>query len=345
VLLDMAKQDAKDRNQYFEDAPPDRILAGGVSKTTVIDGSVTTEAKNIAQIKTEGKSIDFTSALGSQHSREVAIRAEAGIERSKTTDLGGGNSITEIGKAYAEISGEAKAEVIKTKAKTSVEVVAKLAAHAEVSHTETVKVGNVEATKTVRAAAHAEATAKAGASLGFDGVQVKASASVEASVKANMTHEVKIGDVKIKDDLEVYAKAKAEAKAEAKVNFNPFGKEGVGAKVGIGAEAAAGVGIQKTTGFKTAGGGGAEVGGGLYAGKIGAKADVDVGFKDGKLSANIDVGAALGVGVSVKLKLDTNIKKSFNDAKQDIINGNVFEKIRGVATIIPIGTFVRGFFS
>lgn len=344
ILLDKAKQDAKSRDKYVE-RNPEYVLAGGTTQTVTVSDNATVKATDTARIKTETKTIDFDSDYGSQHTREAAIRLQAGAERITTVDLGAAGTLTEVKKAYAEVGGEAKAEIIKTDAKVTVEASAKLVAHAEAKYSETIKTGSLETTRTVSATAHGEAGVKAGASLGFDGASIKLGASAEISAKANLIHEAKIGDVTLKSDLEVFAKAKAEAHADAKVNFNPFGKEGIGAKVGVGAEAAAGVGVQKTVGMKSAGGGGAEVGGGLYAGKIGVKADVDLGYKDGKLSAGINLGAALGVGLSVNIKIDTNIKLAMENAKRDIEKGNVFEQFRGALTNNPIGGFFRGFFS
>ncbi|WP_345821031.1 hypothetical protein ABC766_02600 [Methylobacterium fujisawaense] len=344
ILLDVAKQDAKDRKQYHEDSR-ENVLAGGISQTVAVDGKTTNVDKTIAQVKTATNAIDFTSVYGSQHTREASIRAQAGTEHVKTTGLGGDAVHTEVKKAYAEGGAEAKAEVVRTGGTTSVEAAAKLVAHAEASYSETLKAGDIEAKQSISATAHGEVGAKAGASLGFDGVSVKASVSAEVSAKANLTHEVKIGDVKIKDDLEVFARAKAEAKADVKVNFNPFGKEGLGAKASVGAEAAAGVGVQKTVGVKSAGGGSAEVGGGVYAGKIGVKADVDLGYRDGKVSAGVNLGAALGIGISVNVKFESNVKLAMENAKRDIERGNVFEKFRGVLTCNPIGGFMRGIFS
>lgn len=344
VMLDKAKQDAIAEDKYHE-TDLSHILRGGTTQTLTVDGNTTVKDTAVLQVKTETKTVDFDTDLASQHTREAAIRAQGGFERASTTDLGEGGTKTTLAKVYGEVGGEARAEIIKTKDKVSVEAGAKLVAHLEAKFSETIKGGSFESTRTASLTGHAEAGVKAGATLGFDGAEVKLGATAEASVKANRTHDVKIGDVALKYDLEVYAKAKAEAKADVKVNFNPFGKEGLGAKASVGLEAAAGVGIEQKLGLKAAGGGGAEIGGGLYAGKIGAKADVDLGYKEGKLTAGLNFGAALGVGVSVNIKIESNIKLAMENAKKDIEKGNVLEKFRGVLTNNAIGGFVRGFFS
>ena len=87
------------------------------------------------------------------------------------------------------------------------------------------------------------------------------------------------------------------------------------------------------------------MGAGLYAGKIGASADLDVGVKDGKFSLNLDLGASLGVGCSVQVKLDSDVGKAYSNALNDIENGNWAEKVGGVVSMLPPIAFIRGFFS
>jgi hypothetical protein len=344
-LLEQADKDAAKAAGKLYSTDRENVLAGGITKVKTTDGDVTKERTTVAQVKTESGTTTYTNGVGRGASAHWNIRAEAGIEDSKTTDHGNGVSTTVTNKAYAGASFENSAKAVVTANSVSAEAATKVTAHAEASHSHTTKIGDVEHKHTISATAHAEANAKAGARLGFDGLSLQAKASVEASVKANLTSETKVGDHTIRNDLEVYAKAKAEAKAEAEVTFNPFAKDGkVKAKIGVGAEASAGVGVEGTTGFHGKNGG-ADIGAGAYIGKIGAKLDGDFEIKDGKVAASLNVGAALGVGLQLNFKIESNVKQAMQDAARDIEKGNFGEKVLGHLTNNAVGGFFRGLFS
>lgn len=343
--FEQADRDAAKAAGKLYSTDHENVLAGGITKAKTTDGDVTKERTTVAQVKTESGTTTYTNGVGRGASAHWNIRAEAGIEDSKTTDHGNGVSTTVTNKAYAGASFENSAKAVVTANSVSAEAATKVTAHAEASHSHTTKFGDVEHKHTIAATAHAEANAKAGARLGFDGLSLQAKASVEASVKANLTSETKVGDHTIRNDLEVYAKAKAEAKAEAEVTFNPFAKDGkIKAKVGVGAEASAGVGVEGTTGFHGKNGG-ADIGAGAYIGKIGAKMDGDFEIKDGKVAASLNVGAALGVGLQLNFKIESNVKQAMQDAARDIEKGNFGAKVLGHLTNNPVGGFFRGLFS
>jgi hypothetical protein len=340
VLTSEARQLAKDNKTYHEDPHP-VTLAGGGNVSTAVDGNVTTTTQTVARVGSEDTSVHYTSALGNGAGKTISITAEAGITKTTSVTGSDGTTQTTTNHAYAAAEAEVQGKASWTHNQASAEGSVKLGVHAEVSHTESIKVGKVEVKQTHSAQAAAETGAKAGASVGVDGVSIKARIYAEAAVKANQITEVTVGNVAVKNDLEVFAVARAEAKAEAEVNFNPLAKDGkVGAKAGIGAELTAGVGIQDTVGFKGKNGGGAEIGGGLYAGKLGAKADVDVGYSNGKVGVKFNVGAALGVGVSINVKVESNVKKAYSDAWDEVKQG----QLTSVVSLIPAVAFVRGFF-
>ena len=315
-----AKEKAQAEGNLHE-ATIDKVLAGGVSKTTDTDGNKVREATTVAQVKIEGGTTTYSSDLGKGASANWAVRAEAGKEVRNTTDLGDGKSLTTTNKIDASAAFENKAGVTVTKNAVTAEASTKVAAHAEASKSYAYKNGDVENTVTGAVAADASAGAKAGTHLGYDGISAAAKAVAEASVKAGVSNETKIGSAKIEQKAAAYAAAKAEAKAEAEVTFNPLASDGkVKAKVGLGAEASAGVGADGNIGLKSANGNGVEVGGGVYAGKIGAKVDGDIDFKDGKLQVGLKVGAALGIGAScnINVALDVgqaarNVAKAFTE--------------------------------
>ncbi|MBJ6764636.1 hypothetical protein JGU66_28030 [Myxococcaceae bacterium JPH2] len=74
----------------------------------------------------------------------------------------------------------------------------------------------------------------------------------------------------------------------------------------------------------------AHVGAEAFAG-IGVEFEANVGLKDGKLSANFDVGAALGIGGSLEFGVDVDVSK-VTDAVKNVGEGikNVGEGIKNV---------------
>jgi hypothetical protein len=336
VLKASAMDTAKRAGTYHE-KNHEQVLAGGVTTEVVktADGQVT--VKKIGQVTAEGKTKSYDSAAGVGREASFDLRAEAGeLRTTETIDKATGKKTVVATKVYGSASFENSASVESTDLKKAVQVSSKVVVQGEVSKSWKTDAGEHK----VYAEGRAEAGVKAGASIGFDGLKVSASASAEATAKAGWSAEGKIGDLAIKNDLQVFATARAEAKASAEVNFNPFSGEKVGAKVSVGAEAAAGVGIKDQVKL----GDRVEVGGGLYAGKVGAKADVDVGYKNGKLSLDVDVGASLGVGVSVKFKADADFAGTAAKAKQEIANGDFGTKVKGVLSFVPTAFVIRSLF-
>jgi hypothetical protein len=336
-----AKAVAKEHGAYHESKSRD-VVAGGVDQTTVHDGNKAKTTTTIAQVVAESGTFAYAGPIGAGAGAEWGRKAEAGKEVSIKVDNGDGTSKTLTGAAYASASANSGAKASISLAGIDAQASVKLAADATASITEVKDYGVVKTTTKAEAAAHAEAGARAGATLGFDGVNIGAKASAEASVKAGASQSVSIGDaVDIAADVAVFAKAKAEAKADMNLSF--FGKDGTKVKAGFGAEAAAGVGVEGGTGYKAAGGGGADVGAGIYVGKIGAKADADVGFKDGKFSADLNLGLAAGLGVNIHIKVSSNIGKALDEAVDHINNGNILEKAAGVIGIFAcpiVGLFI-----
>lgn len=320
VLTDVAKQAAKADGSYQESKSKTLRAGDGVTQTAVItsDGSTETTTK-INQRVTESKTESYSSAYGAGASASTGIRAEAGHEvRNETTNANGTVDYTQT-KTYVSAGAEAEAKASATWAKAQASGSASVSAHAEASATTGTKSDVGELKADVGASGHAEVKAKAGAAIGFDGVNAKASATAEAKVKvqAGGTGDL-AGVAEGKIEAGVYAKAKAEATAGGSVNFNPFAPgERLGAKGGLTLEAGAGVGVEGKVevGGKTAGIG-AE--GGLHVGKIGAKVDVDVGYKDGKVNLDLDVGAALGVGLSLKINAKLDVVDACNGAANGI---------------------------
>lgn len=333
-LNETLAQNLAKQNGNFHKTESENVLAGGIEKTVTKTGDKTIHDTTVAQVKTESGTMSYSSELGKGASAQWAIRAEAGTEKSVTTDLGDGRSKTTTDKAYAGVAFENEAKATLTKTSASASASSVVTAHAEISHTETTDYGGVKVTNTAKLSADAQATAKAGVTLGFDGVKAEAKASVEASISASTSKQVTIGDVDIKGELKVLAKAKAEAKADMQVSFNPASKDGLKVKGGVSLEASAGVGLEGTTGVKGKSGNGADVGGGVYAGKIGIKTDGNVGFKDGKVSLELNVGASLGIGANINIKVDSNIGKSYSDAYNDIKNGDFTDQALGTIKIV-----------
>lgn len=343
MLNSAAKEKAKAENNLHE-STIDKIVAGGVSKTVDTDGNKVRESTTVAQVKIEGGTTSYSSDLGKGASANWAVRAEAGKEVKNTTDLGDGKSLTTTNKVNASASFENKAGVTLTHNALTAEASTKVAVHAEANKSYAYKNGDVENTTTIGVAGDASAGAKAGVHLGYDGISASAKAVAEASIKAGITNETKVGSVTIEEKAAVYAAAKAEAKADAEVAFNPFAKDGkVKAKVGVGAEASAGVGAEGNVGLKSANGTGVEVGGGVYAGKVGAKFDGDVEFKDGKLQVGFQIGASLGIGASYNVNLAMDVGKATKNVAK------AFTEIEDVgdAVLSPfkaVGGFFGGLF-
>ncbi|MBF94633.1 MAG: hypothetical protein CMH58_05665 [Myxococcales bacterium] len=121
----------------------------------------------------------------------------------------------------------------------------------------------------------------------------------------------------------------AEAGANAGVTLNP--RSGT-AKIGAGVDAFAGAKASATfrpnlrlmgEDISTHSG----ITGEVYAG-VGAKAKADIGFDEGRFKANVEIGAALGVGAGVKLSVDVNVVgvakaagKAATQASEAVVDG------------------------
>ncbi|MCO5089502.1 hypothetical protein [Bosea sp. (in: a-proteobacteria)] len=343
------KSQAKKNGTYQEDVI-DEVLAGGVTDTVMVDGNTKHQIVDMAQVKVEGGTVSYTNGSSKGASAAWTIRAEVGKEHVATEDLGDGATRTTTDKAYAGASFENKAKYAVTKNSVAAEASTKVAVHAEVSHSTTTKIGDTEQTQTVAAMAHAEAGAKAGFRLGFDGLSAEAKAAVEAVAKVDFVNETKVGDLTSTEKLELYAQAKAEAKIGAEVTFNPFEKDGkIKIKGGYSAEASAGVGAYGEKGLHGKNGGGADVGGGVYIGKIGGHLDTDFDFKDGKLNAEIDFGGGLGIGFNGKIKITGDVNeatKSVQEGAKALDElGIVGQVVKYASPVVHITNFFRGFFS
>jgi hypothetical protein len=336
LLEDAAKQAAKDAKTYNEKTTS-TVLAGGVDKTVKVDGKTTTEVTTIAQIKTDGKTESYSSDLGSGASASKKIAGELGYQNQVTHDLGNGNSMTVADKAYGSLSGEAKAKFGITKTSVDAEAGIKGEARLELRHTEVSKIGIVQTTTTTYVEGHAEAGAKAGFHLGYDGVKAEVGVSAGASIAAGTGGELKIGDAKAVGDLKVFAQAQAEAKASAEVTFDPF-KGSVKAKGELNAMVSAGVGLDGKAGlFNGDSGGGVGLGFGVSAGTAGVKFKPALDVKDGKLDLKIEFGAGLGLGANGSLQ----VKGDLNKAKDNLVAST---KI-GLPPQLTAFATIYGFFS
>lgn len=309
----LAENQAKEQGKLHKDGYT-TVHSGGTSYTKTVEGNTTVERLDIGQTVTEGSTKSYKSDLGEGGKASWTATAEAGFQEKKTVDLGDGKSQTSTDAAYAGIKWENKAGYTVNATGVTAEASSKVVGHAEYSHSESYKDGDTTTTDTNTALIHGEAGVKVGGHLGFDGVSLEAKASAEIIAKVESKHETDYGNVKVHRTVEAFAVASAEAKAEVDARVD-FSKGEVKAKAGFSAEASAGVGVNGSTGAHSANGNGADIGGGLYAGKIGAKFDADFDVKDGKLSLDLEVGASLGLGATGKLKITGDL----NEAKKEIL--------------------------
>lgn len=309
----------------------------GVSIAHGKDGSTTT---TISGLNTGGSSEVWHSAAGSG----AQITENATLEAGKTvTDANG----TTLG-AYAGLSGNATAMAGVSETGAVAQASVDVSAHAEASVGQEGSIGAVDGSAKETVEATAAAGARAGASLGFNGASVQASASAQACVDSATKIGASCGDVNASDTATVYAKAFAQADAEASLNLNPFADGKVGAKVGCSAMAGTAVGVEETAHVGIGDVASAEASGGVYAGEIGATASVDAGIDDGKLHANVDLGAALGVGVHVSFNVNVDFGAAVHGAADAISTvgqaaGSVVNTVGGA--ISDAGSAVGHFFS
>lgn len=345
----LAEQRAKDEGNLHKDGYTN-VHAGGTSYAKTETGNTLHERLDIAQTVTEGSTKSYHTDTGKGASAAWTATAEAGFQDKTTVDLGDGKSQTSTDAAYAGVKWENKAGYSVNAMGVTGEASTKVVGHAEYSHSESYNDGDTIKTETNTALVHGEAGAKVGGHLGLDGVSLQAKASAEIIAKVENKHETDYGNVKTHRTVEAFAGASAEARAEVDARVD-LTKGEVKAKGSLGAEAAAGVGVNGSTGVHSANGNGADVGIGLYAGKIGAKFDGDIGFKDGKLSVDLEWGASLGLGATGKIQIKGDVKNAVNNVTK--ITENFSEKsfgqqvwtgVRLVSIETPIN-FIRGFWN
>ncbi|MBC9820320.1 hypothetical protein [Terrabacter sp. MAHUQ-38] len=150
----------------------------------------------------------------------------------------------------------------------------------------------------------AEAKADASVSLGKEGLRAKVGAEAFAGAKGEAG--ISYDDGPFAGHAAASAMAGAEAKADTSIGI---GKDGI--KAHAGAEAFAGAKAAAELGGSIAGIGGT-VGGEVYAG-IGGHAKVDAVFSAERVKANVDVGAAVGVGAGAKFSVDVQPKEFVDD--------------------------------
>lgn len=335
VGIDVAKNAAKANNSYVEGPPLKSVLAGSGPKTVDIDAS--TKETRVGQVVAEGQTAYYSGLAGAGAEAQIQITAEAGKITETKNDDGSG----QVTKTYAGASAEAHASAHVSWTGVAAEAGVKVAAHAEASHTFK-SAGDSELKFYVQG--DASAGAKAGATLGFDGIKLQASAKAEATASAGATAATKvIGNVDAQIDAKVYATAKAEATASAVVNFDPS-KGAVGGGMKMGAVLSAGVGAETSGKLKGESGGYAEAGVGVHIGKLGVKAEVDVGYKDGALELKVDMGAYLGVGTDIKFNCKANFADAAKNASADIKSDNWFTKAKGIMSYTPGGFLARSIF-
>jgi len=346
ALTEAAKKDADARGHYSNTIKPVVTADSSTDDIPVSDtGGV---------LKTH-KGIDATTVTAGTESWSSDLGVGAKVVHGSVTRYGGEDVTTlkdEQGKTISVTkdrvlgteSHQAKAGFASTNTSFDADASAQFALHGEVSHAVTDTVLGFEHTETVSAALHGEVGAKAGAHLGFDGVNAQAKVSAEVTASVTVTHDIKVGEGKVTVGADVFVQARAEAKAEVDVSFDPkTGK--VKVKAGGGFEANAGVGADVNVGTFTKEGNGASATGHFKAGAIGVKFEPDISIENGKVDVKLTVGGYLGVGGTY----DINIKGDFDKAckntdkaKQAISDNPVL--VVGAAYIYG-WTFVSGFFS
>jgi hypothetical protein len=325
----LAQNDAEKAGNLHSDKW-NNVIAGGVKVQHDADGG---HSVTIGEVTNAGSSKTWHSGLGSGAQISTTVTAEAG----KITTSKNGNT-TRVD-ASASATGSAMASVTSNNARAQASV--QVAAHADAGVGKVWKHGDHTETVGVDAAVDGSACAKAGVSLGYDGVS--ASVGAAAKIVASVTASASAGNEhhSVGADVQAFATAYAQANAEAKLNLNPVSSEPVEAKCGFACEAGAGVGLDGTAHLKVSDGLGADVTAGIHVGEIGVKANVDATLQNGELKLSVDVGAALGIGIHVKFDADINFPKLAEDAASAI--KSVGSAVGGVAS--SVASSVGHFFS
>ena len=333
MLHEHAKKLAKE-NKTLRGGEFRTITSGGTDVTVEDLGNGETHTKiSTGQVVVEGETFAYANwfALGAGAKIEKkAESASISIDRWVDDD---GTTRTQTLSAVANVKVVAEAKAGVSWAKAAAEATAKLVAHAEAS----AKTGyDGEATGGsigVGASAHTETGAAVKIDISWTGANGSLSAAAEAKAKLATSGNFDIkGAADIGLDLNMYAAAKAEAVAKVIVNFNPFNGDKLGYQNKISAMVSAGIGVE---GGVKVGGDTAGIGGtaGVQIGALGADADVDVGFENGKVVISVDVGFALAIGVKIKFDANVDAGKVYNGA------ANVVEGVgKGVANV-AVATF------
>jgi hypothetical protein len=143
-------------------------------------------------------------------------------------------------------------------------------------------------------------------SIDVSGGRLAAQGHVEASatlVEASGSIDAQLGPASLQ--AEGYAYVGAKASADGAVYLDPA--NGIYAAK-VKAKAFAGATAEATARASLGDVASAEVGVGAWAG-IGARFELDAGYKDGQFHFKVDIGAALGVGVNLSLGFSINVGK------------------------------------
>jgi hypothetical protein len=178
----------------------------------------------------------------------------------------------------------------------------------------------------------AEASASAKGRVAFEGGALKATGSAQASatlVNAQGSVFVGKGDYNLQAQGQAYVGA--QAKASGELTIDPA--RGIyAAKVGGEAFAGARAGVEANVNLGKFGGAGAKAE--AWAG-VGAAFNVEAGFKNGRLKAKVDIGAALGVGFKLGFNVDIDVK-GIKNAVTSVVKAPV-EAVKNVAKSIGNG--------
>jgi hypothetical protein len=158
-----------------------------------------------------------------------------------------------------------------------------------------------------------EAYAKGGYNISLTGGAIKATAQAEAAatlVHAKGNIHLGKGDYTLDAAGEAYVGAKAKASGE--LTIDPA-KGIYAAKVGGEAFAGAKAGVEANVKLGQFGGVGAKAE--AWAG-VGAAFNAELGYKNGRFKAKVDIGAALGVGFKIGFSVDIDVKGIANSVKK-----------------------------
>lgn len=153
-----------------------------------------------------------------------------------------------------------------------------------------------------------QVSANGSAHAGFDPKSLSASAGVEGHAGANLVNASGSVDTKFGTHAEGNATVGANVNGQAGVTVDPtHGNVSAGAHADAFAGAQAGGSVSQHIGP-------ADVGatGHVRAG-IGANFDADVGMKDGKIQAKVDIGATLGIGGDIGFNVSVDPGAAIKD--------------------------------